>query len=244
MISVVMPAHNEEGYLEQAVGTVVAGLRERGQEFEVIIAENGSSDRTPEELGSLESTYEEVTGIRLPAPDYGRALRSGFLASRGDIVVNFDVDFVDLRFLDEAVERFKDSEVALVVGSKRAPGALDRRSPGRRVVTNVFSSLLRYGFGLQVSDTHGIKAMRRQTLEPFVRICSFGEDVFDTELILRAERAGVRVVEVPVDVTELRPPRTSIWSRIPRSLVRLVQLRARLWRERIGGDGKAGKTIG
>jgi glycosyltransferase involved in cell wall biosynthesis len=244
MISIVMPAHNEERYLQQAVKTVVDGLRARGRQFEVIIAENGSADRTPEALETLQSSYTEVTAIRLPTADYGRALRSGFFAAKGELVVNFDVDFVDLAFLDEAVRRFEDPQVALVVGSKRAPGSFDRRSPVRKVVTAVFSLLLRYGFGLQVSDTHGIKAMRRQALQPLVSVCHFGQDVFDTELILRAERAGLRLVELPVDVEELRPPRTPIWARIPRSLIRLLQLRARLWREHLGADSRSGKVIG
>jgi glycosyltransferase involved in cell wall biosynthesis len=232
MISIVMPAHNEEGYLQQAVTTVVAGLRERGQPFEVIIAENGSTDRTPLELASLQSTYEEVAAVHLPTADYGSALRSGFLAATGDIVVNFDVDFVDLAFLDEALKRLEDPEVALVIGSKRAPGALDGRGLGRKTVTTVFSLLLRYGFGLQVSDTHGIKAMRREAVAPLVANCQFGKDLFDTELVLRAERAHLRVAEIPVSVEELRPARTPIWTRIPRSLARLVQLRVGLWRER------------
>ena len=243
MISIVMPAHNEEGYLKQAVITVVAGLRERGQPFEVIIAENGSTDGSPDELDSLESMYEEVAAIRLPVADYGFALRSGFLAARGDIVVNFDVDFVDLAFLDEALRHFEDSELALVVGSKRAPGALDGRGPGRKAVTTVFSLLLRYGFGLKVTDTHGIKAMRRHLLAPLVSKCQFGQDVFDTELVLRAERAHLLVIEVPVAVEELRPPRTPIWSRIPRSLVRLVELRMGLWRERIVADRRGRRVV-
>jgi len=236
MISIVMPAHNEAGYLESAVKTVVAGLRERGQRFEVIIAENGSSDATWAELNDLRAVFREVSAVRLPTADYGSALRRGFLAAAGDIIVNFDVDFVDLAFVDEALERFQDSGVALVVGSKRAPGALDRRGLGRRAVTTVYSLLLRYGFGLHVSDTHGIKAMRREAIAPLVAYCQFGQDVFDTELVLRAERAGLRVVETPVTVRELRPARTPIWTRIPRSLFRLGQLRLRLWREAEGPD--------
>ena len=236
MISIVMPAHNEEGYLEPAVKTVVDGLRERGHPFEVIIAENGSTDRTGAELTSLASTYDQVVAVRLPSPDYGAALRAGFLATSGGVVVNFDVDFVDLAFLDEALVLLQDPQVAVVVGSKRAPGALDRRGLGRRTITFVFALILRATFGMRVSDTHGIKAMRRAAVEGVVSTCQLGRDVFDTELILRCERVGLVVVETPVVVEELRPPRTPIWSRIPRSLIRLAELRMMLWRERRNGD--------
>lgn len=231
MISIVMPAHNEAGYLEPAVKTVADGLRQRGHEFEVIIAENGSIDRTGPEVWALAESYKEVVGLSLPEADYGAALRAGFLASSGDVVINFDVDFVDLDFLDEALTLLGDPNVAVVVGSKRAPGALDNRGFGRRLVTIVFSIILRKGFGLGVSDTHGIKAMRRAAVEPLVACCQFGQDVFDTELIIRTERAGLIVRETPVRVQELRPARTPIWTRIPRSMIRLGQLRVRLWRE-------------
>ena len=233
MISIVMPAHNEEGYLEKAVKTVVAGLREAGHPFEIIIAENGSTDRTGDELAKLRSTFSEVSVLRLAEPNYGAALRAGFIAAKGDVVVNFDVDFVDLAFLGHALERIEADDVAMVVGSKRAPGSQDRRGIRRRAVTTVFSLILRHGFGLRVSDTHGVKAMRRRIVEPFVLASKLGQDVFDTELILRLERAGLGVVEVPVAVGELRPARTSIWGRIPRSLIRLAQLRIELWREHV-----------
>jgi hypothetical protein len=182
--------------------------------------------------------------LRLPEANYGAALRSGFLAASGDIVVNFDVDFVDLDFLSEALDCLGSSDTSMVVGSKRAPGSLDRRSRSRRAVTAVFSLLLRYGFGLGVSDTHGIKAMRRELVEPFARASKLGQDVFDTELVLRLERAGLRVVEIPVAVEEVRPARTPIWLRIPRSLVRLAQLRILLWQEKPEAEGKTSGTVG
>lgn len=230
MISVVMPAHNEQGYLEAAVKTVVTGLRDRGSEFEVIVAENGSADGSPVEADHLAELYREVEVVHLADADYGRALRAGFLASHGEIVTNFDVDFVDLAFLDRALEIMQDDSVAVVVGSKRAPGSLDQRSAGRKLVTTVFTLMLRRGFGLGVSDTHGIKSMRRDALLPVVGSCVFGKDIYDTEVVLRAERAGLTIEEIPVSVIEVRPARTPIVRRIPRSLLGLVRLRIALWR--------------
>jgi glycosyltransferase involved in cell wall biosynthesis len=228
MISIVMPAHNEQGYLEPAVKSVVAGIRDRELLFELLVAENGSIDATGEEAKSLARTYPEVRVLRAPVADYGRALKTGFLAASGDIVINFDVDFVDLLFLDRALDLMATGDPAIVVGSKRSPGADDQRRAGRKTVTAVFSLVLRKGFGLKVTDTHGLKALRRAALLRLVETCQFGGDIFDTELILRAERSGLTVLEVPVAVTDQRPPRTSITRRIPRSLVGLVRLRLAL----------------
>jgi glycosyltransferase involved in cell wall biosynthesis len=242
MLSVVMPCHNEERYLEAAVGGVVDGLRTRGRPFEVILVENGSSDSTLSLAKRLSGCYPEVRSDSLPDPDYGAALKAGFEQAQGDIVANFDVDLVDLEFLDRALEVMSDRSVAAVVGSKRARGATDRRSPGRRFVTGVFSVTLSYGFGLSVSDTHGLKTLRRESLAPVVAASRFGKDIFDTELLIRAERAGLRIAEIPVSVDEIRPARTPISRRIPRTLAGLAALRVALWREALrppSGRGRA-----
>jgi glycosyltransferase involved in cell wall biosynthesis len=228
MISIVMPAHNEQGYLEPAVKAVLAGMRDRDAGFEVVIVENGSVDDTAAEAAVLAQTFPEVRVLRSPAADYGKALKSGFRAATGDIVVNFDVDLVDLGFLDAALGVITSTDAAIVVGSKRSPGAEDQRSIGRRFITAAFAAVLRVVFGLRISDTHGLKAMQRLPLVDLVERCQFGADIFDTELILRAERAGLTVEEVPVVVREQRAPRTSILRRIPGALLGLGRLRLSL----------------
>jgi glycosyltransferase involved in cell wall biosynthesis len=235
-ITVVLPAHNEADMLEDAVREVATGLRERGRPFEIVVVENGSGDDTAAIANRLAGEFPELRALSLPEPDYGRALRAGLLAAAGDVVVNFDVDFCDLGFLDRAVPLVEaPGGPAVVVGSKRTAGSDDTRAWQRRLITGVFSSLLRYGFGLTVSDTHGVKAMRREAVAPLARYCRFGQDLFDTELILRAERSGLRSAEVPVEVIEKRPARSSIRARIPRTVKGLVALRLALWRERLPG---------
>ena len=121
-LTVVLPAHNESGMLEEAVREVATGLRERGRSFEIVVVENGSSDDTAAIANRLAGELPEVRALSLPEPDYGRALRAGLLAAVGDVVVNFDVDFCDLGFLDRAVPMVEaPGGPAVVVGSKRTP---------------------------------------------------------------------------------------------------------------------------
>ncbi|GIU89249.1 MAG: hypothetical protein KatS3mg010_0348 [Acidimicrobiia bacterium] len=200
----------------------------------MIVCENGSTDGTLGLARELARKYDELRVEHLPDADYGRALRAGLLTARGDAVVNFDTDYYDLDFLGAAVERvLSPGGPAIVVGSKRGAGANDTRPLLRRLVTATFGTVLRVVFGLRVSDTHGVKAMHRETVQPFARRCRFGKDLFDTELVLRVERAGHRTEEIPVDVVERRPARTSILRRVPRTLLGLVQLRVALWRDRV-----------
>jgi glycosyltransferase involved in cell wall biosynthesis len=232
-ISVVFPAYQEEEYLPTAVEHVVQGLRQRGVTGQVIVVENGSRDRTFEVAKELSKTYPEVLALQNDAADYGLALKRGLLAATGEFVVNFDVDLYDLHFMDIAISTIAAPDgPSIVVGSKRGDGAFDQRHWTRKFVTAVFSNLLRLGFGLQVSDTHGMKAMRRASVVPFANQCLFGVDLFDTELILRCERGGLKTGEVPITVEEHRPARTPIASRILRSLRGLAKLRIALWRER------------
>jgi glycosyltransferase involved in cell wall biosynthesis len=228
-----MPAYNEQEYLADAVGAVVDGLRLGGQPFEVIVAENGSTDGTLDVANGLADKFPEVRVLSSPEADYGRALRAGFVAATGEAVANFDVDYIDLGFLEDALDLVTTPDgPAIVVGSKRSAGAHDTRALGRRVVTATFAAVLRRGFGLKVSDTHGMKVMRRRDLLPLVDACRFGADLFDTELVLRAERAGLGVAELPVIVRDTRPPRSSIVRRIPRSLAGLSRLKLALGRDR------------
>jgi len=233
VLSIVMPAHNEADYLETAVREVHDGVRALGHELEILVVENGSTDDTRAIARHLADTNPVVRVSTRAVADYGAALRDGILAARGELIVTFDVDYYDLGFVEDALALLTGAAPApaIVVGSKRAPGARDTRPWPRRLVTTVFSRLLRVGFSLSVSDTHGMKLMRGAAVDPILERCRFRTDLFDTELVIRTERAGLPVAELPVIAQERRPSRTPIWRRVPRTIVGLVVLRFALWRE-------------
>lgn len=235
MLSVVMPAYNEAAFLEAGVREVVEGVRGWGMDFEVLVVENGSTDDTPSIADALERDVPELRIQHLIEANYGAALRSGLLLSSGDVVVTFDVDYYDLQFLKQALALLESTdggeEIQIVVASKRAVGARDERAPLRRFATTVFDAILRVTFRIRASDTHGMKVLRRAPIVAFADECRAGPDLFDTELIIRAERAGMRVEEIPVTVVERRPSRTSIVRRVPRTLAGLARLRVALSNE-------------
>ena len=136
MISVVVPAYNEAALLGATVRDMVDGLRALDLDFELHVVENGSTDGTPTVAARIAGALPEVEVHSMRTANYGEALRTGLLASRGDVAVIFDVDFWDLQFMKEALDLLDASEdptgPVVVVGSKRAPGAYDGRSPARR----------------------------------------------------------------------------------------------------------------
>src|SRR5262249_37750179 len=135
-----MPAHNEAAYLETAVREIHEGLRARGLDFELLVVENGSTDDTLEIARRLAGAYSDVHVFSRPAANYGAALREGLTASRGEIVVTFDVDYYELPFVGQALALLEagDDAPAIVVASKRAAGSQDERPWPRRFVTAVF----------------------------------------------------------------------------------------------------------
>ena len=232
-LSIVLPAHNEVMLLGSTVTNLVTGLSERARTFELIVAENGSSDGTLHLAELLAIQFEQVRVLHSPTGDYGGALVRGFQAARAPIVVNFDVDYYDLAFLDAALERLAAGS-ELVLASKRAPGARDDRPILRRALTAGLAVLLRTVLGLRVSDTHGMKALRRAPLASIVSACTMRESMFDAEMVLRAERAGLSIAEIPARVLERRPPRTSLARRTLESVVGIVVLWRRLRSEEPG----------
>jgi hypothetical protein len=163
--------------------------------------------------------------------DYGEALATGFRNANGRLVVNFDVDYYDFDFVAGAEQLIDADKIAIVVASKRAPGANDERPRFRRVLTAGFTTALRVGFGLPVSDAHGMKVLQRAELLPIFEECRMRGSLFDVELVLRAGRAGLGAAEIPANVKERRPPRTAVWRRSIESLSGLVRLRVLLSRE-------------
>jgi hypothetical protein len=115
-----------------------------------------------------------------------------------------------------------------VIGSKRAPGSRDRRPRLRRVITYTFNTFLRLVFGFQGTDTHGIKAFKTNLGQEIVRDCQTDKDIFATELVLRMERAGIYICEMPLEIEEKRAPSIKLLKRVPSTVKNLLRLRRAL----------------
>lgn len=220
-LTIVIPVHNEAGFLSHAIERLSAALD--GLEFVLYLVENGSTDGTATEAEALTDRFPWLKVLRLEAADYGAALRAGFREADTDWMVAFDIDYFSRSFVDDVFDRSDEADI--ILASKRDPEADDRRVLIRRLGTRVFNLLLRGLFGSHVTDTHGMKAVNRKVLDDVMPNVKSTEDLFDTELVLRAERAGYRIAEVPAVVEEIRPARSSYLKRVPRTLIGLLKLR-------------------
>lgn len=223
-ISVVIPVYNEEAILFAAVAELHERLRDLGVPYEILLCENGSRDRTLEIAADLERRFPEVRHLSGGEPNYGRALRMGMLEARGRFVMCDEIDLGDVDFHARALRLLQDEKADLVVGSKALAGARDERPWLRHLATLVMNLLLRVMLGFRGTDTHGLKAFRREKLLGTARRCLVERDLFASEFVIRAQREGLAVTEIPVRVIEKRRPSVNLLRRVPNVLLNLVRL--------------------
>jgi len=223
-VTIVIPVYNEEAILFDAVTGLREHLGERGWSYEILIAENGSRDRTVQIGEELTQKYPEVSFFSLGEPNYGKALKEGILRARGTFVVCEEIDLCDVDFHARALAILEASEADMVIGSKLLGGAEDDRPLIRHAASMFYTGLLRVTLGFKGTDTHGLKAFRRSALLDTVRACLIEKDVFASEFVIRAERGGIRIKEIPVRVMEKRPPSINLFKRVPNVLKSVAKL--------------------
>jgi glycosyltransferase AglD len=222
-LSIVIPIYNEEAILETAVRGLVSKLDQTSYDYELVLSENGSSDATSDIAERLALELPRIRILHSPAPNYGRALRAGIEQARGKFVICDEIDLGDMDFYKRAMSVL-DAGADLVVGSKRHPDSDDTRPLLRKAGTAVITGLLRISVGFKGTDTHGLKALRREALLPIVAQCVVEHDLFASELVVRAARSGLDVHEIPLRVREIRPPSIHLVQRVPRVLKNLARL--------------------
>ena len=222
-VSIVIPVYNEEGILREAVTGLLDGLAGSDLSYEVIIAENGSRDRTVELAEHLAAERPEVRAFSLGEPNYGKALKRGILEARGTWVICEEIDLCDVDFHKRALELLRHGDADMVVGSKAMKGASDQRPLFRRAATRILNGMLRVALDFRGTDTHGLKAFHRATLAPVVEQCVIDRDLFASELVIRAGQA-VRVLEIPIRLAEKRPPAINLVKRVPNVLRGMAKL--------------------
>jgi glycosyltransferase involved in cell wall biosynthesis len=223
-VSFVVPVFDEEAILHAAVVDLRERLAPYGISYELILAENGSRDATALVAEQLCARYPELRLERSPRPNYGQALRQGILQARGRFVICEEIDLCDVDFHLRALALLREDRADFVIGSKLVGGARDERPPLRHALSLLYTRVLHLLFDFGGTDTHGLKAFRRDAVLPIVRACRVDRDVFASELVIRAYREPLRVIEVPVRVLEKRPPSINLLDRVPGVVADLWQL--------------------
>ena len=202
VLDIVIPVRDEEVDLPRCVRRLHAYLSaELPYGFRITIADNASTDSTWLVAQQLADSFEEVRAVHLPQAGRGRALRSVWLASDAQVLAYMDVDLsTDLAALAPLVAPLLSGHSDLAISSRLARGARVVRGPKREVISRSYNLILRGTLAARFTDAQcGFKAIRADVA---ARLLPWVEDdgwFFDTELLVLAERSGLRIHEVPVD---------------------------------------------
>lgn len=214
-VQVIVPVFNEEPILREQLAPVLLQLPDR---FVIKVVENGSTDGTVDILKEISDEFPALEFISLPEPNYGLAMKTGLSGSGADIIIVDDLDVLDLDFWERGLGILAEGKADLVQGSKVLAGKDDRRPLLRKAATLTLTFLLRSFLGYRGTDTHGPKVMWREPIADIPSQCRLELDIFPTELVIRAQRAGVRIMEIPIHLKEIRATPLPLFKRVPRAL--------------------------
>lgn len=205
--SFIFPIHNEADFLNSQINSFIEVIEKKYKnKFEILLVENGSSDKSWLIAKKLEKKYSFIKTHHFPLPSYGAAIRWGIINASGKKIFVLNVDYFDFDFIEKANKLL--NTIDIVIGSKTLTSSSDQRSFFRRTATYFFNVFLRLILNYPGTDTHGIKAFRKsKELIDFTRACRTQNELFDTELILRLTKNGAIFVDLPQEITELRKSR-------------------------------------
>lgn len=205
VVELVIPVYNEEADLARSVTRLDEYLRsELPYSYCITIADNASTDRTWTIAQQLQRQLPTVRTLRLEQKGRGRALKAAWSASRAVVVGYMDVDLsTDLRAVLPLLAPLLSNHSDLAIGTRLSRGSRVIRGPRREFISRSYNLLLRSSLSAAFSDAQcGFKALRRDVAEQLLPLVEDNGWFFDTELLVIAERAGLRIHEVPVDWTD------------------------------------------
>ncbi len=200
-VSVVLPAYNEAERLPHAVAETAAAMKDISNDFEIIIAEDGCTDGTDRVAEQLANQYDYVHHLHFnERQGRGRALNNAFESAKGKIFVYIDVDLAtDMKHLGELIDYIRKENYDIATGSRMLPESDVKRPLKRRIASKGFNFLTRTFLGSKLYDHQcGFKAFKKETffkLRPKIKDTHW---FWDTEMLVRAQKAGYRVKEFPI----------------------------------------------
>lgn len=210
-ISLVIPAYNESGIIMDTIQTVSARLAELTAEYEVLIVDDGSTDGMAELVRGCGDPRVRLEGY---ASNRGKgcAVRTGMLAAQGDLILCTDADLAyGVDVFAGLLERLRTGEADLVIGSRRIGGEGYKNYPPLRILMSKCFGLLSHMIsGLPYDTQCGIKAYRRQAARAIFSRCTTDGFSFDFEVLMRADRLGLKVEQIPVSVINFRESKVNV----------------------------------
>jgi glycosyltransferase involved in cell wall biosynthesis len=228
VVDIVVPVYNEARKLEPSVRRLHRYLGRRFPfTWAVTIVDNGSTDTTWPRAVALESELDRVAALHIETKGRGIALRTAWSSSAASVVAYMDVDLsTDLDALLPLVAPLVSGHSDIAIGTRLAHGARVSRGPKREFISRTYNVLLKAALHNGFTDAQcGFKAARSEVIRDLLPVIEDNEWFFDTELLVRAERSGLRIYEVPVDWVDDPDSRVDVVSTARADLRGIARLR-------------------
>jgi len=200
-LSFVVPAYNEEEFIEDTLGSLDAIIKDKTSPYEIVVVDDGSLDGTLIKAIRYAKRNGHVKVVSYANNiGKGHAVKTGFMQTMGEIVVFADSDMeIDLSTVLRYIDALEDGDI--VVASKWHPDSLVQMSLSRKVMSHGFHVLVRLLTGVRIRDTQaGLKAMRKSAFVNIFPRLAVKRYAFDVELLALANLHGLRIVEMPTQL--------------------------------------------
>jgi glycosyltransferase involved in cell wall biosynthesis len=228
-VEIIIPVLNEERALPLCIDTLIeftAGHPD--YDWKITVADNGSTDTTPEVIAELGKKYPNVGTLRLEQRGRGRALKRAWLDSDADVRCYMDVDLsTDIKALPELVGAIANEGYDVAIGSRLSKGSqVIGRKLSREITSRGYNLLIRLMFWPSFRDAQcGFKAVSRRAAENLMPLIKDNAWFMDTEMLLLAQAAGYRIKQVPVRWVDDPDTRVKIASTAWEDVKGLLRLR-------------------
>ena len=231
LVEVVVPVLNEERTLRTNIETLYNFLRvQDGLQFRITIADNGSTDRTQAIANELAEHYAAIRVVRMSERGRGRALKQVWLNSDADILSYMDVDLsTSLDDFMPLIKPLVNGETGVAIGSRLSKHSRTTRGFKRDFISKTYNKIIKTYMGTKFSDAQcGFKAIRRDVAKALLPKVTDTQWFFDTELLIKAEKTGVKIHEQPVTWVEDTDSRVKIVKTVTEDLRGLARVKKEL----------------
>lgn len=213
--SIVIPLYNEEEILSNQIEKLTSNINSLKLNliYEIILVENGSRDQTYAVAQKLADSEKNIKLVKIKQPSYGQAFKEGIKNAKYDTVIQFDIDFWEIDFLHMALVLLDRYDI--IIGSKNLSVSHDKRPFLRRMLSRFIELATNYVFHINLTDTHGMKAIKKNKIINLVDKVICTNHFFDTELLIRCVYLNYKIKELPVDLSEIRKTRFAF---VPRTI--------------------------
>jgi glycosyltransferase involved in cell wall biosynthesis len=205
-LSFVIPAYNEEDFIECALGTLDELVKDKRLPYEIVVVDDGSNDKTLSRAINYASRNGHVKVVSYTQNEgKGHAVKTGFMQTNGEVVVFADSDMdIDLSVISKYVDALKYGDI--VIATKWHPDSVVSMPLYRKILSHGFNVLVRILTGATLRDTQvGLKAMRKKAFADIFPSLCVKRYAFDVELMAVAKLKGLKIVEMPTRLRIRKP---------------------------------------